>query len=107
MDVGYLHLFTPIEKLDISLVRIYSPAMTLSDLSAGTDGSTICPFRFRGERPSDFLVSQTWPRQIAPTKSQICIWQKYLSMGFSRSSQFWKSPLGLSIGPPMLRGNDI
>jgi hypothetical protein len=107
MDADHLHLFIPIEKLDNNLVKINLQAMTLSDLSTGTDGRTICPFLFYGEHPPDFSVSQTWLRQIAPTKSQICIWQKHLSTAFLRTSLFWQSPTGLSIGPPTFCGDNV
>jgi hypothetical protein len=43
MNTEHLFRFTPSEKLDTNLVCIYLQANTLFDLTAGTDGNTICP----------------------------------------------------------------
>ena len=94
MDSTHLASFTPSQILDINLVRIYLQASTLSDLSAGDDGRTICEHRFRGERPPSFNLQPHWPRQVPPTRSQIQLWKKFLSINFLRYRHFWKHPLG-------------
>lgn len=98
MNSEHLSRFTSAEKLDINLVRIYLQAMTLFDLSAGTDGHSICPYQYRGVRHPDFLLRKSWPRQLPPTSVQIRIWQKYLSTSFLRYRTFWHFPLG-SLSP--------
>ena len=100
MDPTNLASFTSSQILDINLVRIYLQASTLSDLSAGTDGRTICEHQFRGERPPAFKHQTHWPRQTPPIRSQIHLWSKFLSINFLRYRYFWKSPLGALLNVP-------
>jgi hypothetical protein len=75
MDQLHLSRFTPIQQLDLNLVRLYLQALTIHDISAGTDGKTICPYKYRGARPPDFHdESRTWPRQLPPSPSQVKLW---------------------------------
>ena len=83
-DPHHLSRYTPIQQLDINLVRIHLQAVTLHDLSAGTDGKTICSHKFLGARPPDFQTSPTWPRQPPPNLSQIKLWGNFLSDSFLR-----------------------
>jgi hypothetical protein len=73
--------------------------MTLSDLSAGTDGRTICPFQYKSERPPDFQLCRSWPRQVSPTPSQARLWSTYVSTSFLRYRLYWTSALGHRLPP--------
>ena len=94
MNPLHLSRFTPIQKLDLNLVRLYLQAVTLHDLSAGTDGKTICPHKYQGARPPDFHESRTWPRQLPPSPSQVKLWSKFFSDSFLRYRFFWRQSLG-------------
>jgi hypothetical protein len=107
MHAEHLTHFTVSEKLDINLVRIFLQAVTLFDISAGTDGRTICPLSYRGERPPDFVSRPSWPRQSPPSAAQIRVWKTYLGIGFLRSSVFWIHPLGPLVQLPFLLPSDM
>jgi hypothetical protein len=62
MAAQHLERFTATQCYDhINLGRLYLQASTLFDLSAGTNGKTICPDRLHGHRPPTFSVQPHWP----------------------------------------------
>ena len=97
METPHLDRFTQSEIVDINLVRIHLQASTLSDISAGTDGRTICPHCYKGDRPPSFQPKPHWPRQPPPTNAQSKIWSSFLSVVYLRYGIFWDTPLGLRL----------
>jgi hypothetical protein len=67
MEPHRLESFTPSQAQDINLVRLYLQAYTISYLLAGTDGRTISPYKYKGQRPPLFRPTSFWPRQVPPT----------------------------------------
>ncbi|KAI2501852.1 hypothetical protein MHU86_12617 [Fragilaria crotonensis] len=94
MDPNHLHRYSLAQQHDINLVRIYLQATTLSDMSAGTDGRTICTSYAKGIRPSDFKHSSTWPRQATPSLKQQRLWTSYITTSYIRYHPYWEEPMG-------------
>ena len=107
MDPDLLLRFLPAQRRDINLVRLYLQASTLYDLSAGTDGKTICQYSYHGTRSSTFAPKPHWPRQEPPTPSQVKLWQDYLDTHFLRYKLFWSKSLGDRIPQKPSRYSDV
>jgi hypothetical protein len=100
MQPTLLRRYTAQQRLDLNLVRLHLQVSTLADLSAGSDGRTICPLMARGQRPPEFKSQSHWPRQEAPTVYQKRLWHDYVASSFLRYQHFWTRPLGPMIPPP-------
>jgi hypothetical protein len=44
------------------------------------------------KRLACFVFSETWPRQIQPTKTQIRLWKRFITSSYLRYIPYWKIP---------------
>jgi hypothetical protein len=93
MQPQYLMRYTPQQKTDINLVRLYLQVMTLSDVSDPT-GKYITEWALKGTRKHLTQVRRNWPHQEKPTIHQIKIWNQYITSNFIRFGRTWKQKLG-------------
>jgi hypothetical protein len=100
MNNEHLTRYTPIQKLDINLVRLHLQIITLSDMTR-SDGIHVCDYHRQGlRRPQQPIRTKTWPRQPLPTPSQRKIWTNYISSNFVRYGNKWRNPMRNLPAPP-------
>ena len=83
-----------LQQYGINLVQIHLHVMTLSDMSAGTNGRTISNFNAKGTQPPNFISSSTWPRQATPSLKQTRLWSSHITTSYIRYHPYWEAPLG-------------
>ena len=79
------------QQMDINLVRLWLQVTTLSDISDPSRPNCVHLSYFDAERPPGFILSDKWPRQSSPTKSQIRLWKGYIKSSFLRYIPYWKT----------------
>jgi hypothetical protein len=101
MNSEFLLRYTPIQQLDINLVRLHLQVTTLSDMA--TNRTSICTHHYEGNRRPDQQVElETWPRQQHVTPTQKRLWKRYIASNYIRYGTKWRNP----IDPPALRDPD-
>lgn len=90
MSADHLKRYSPSQQRDINLVRIWLQVTTLSELADPERPNRILLTFLDAKRPENFHVSETWPRQCQPTKSQCRLWKRFLSSSFLRYIPYWK-----------------
>ena len=90
MQACHLERYTPIQQRDINLVRLYLQVNTLADLTDATNLKAINLAFFDGQRPTDWIYSDKWPREHPPSKHQIWLWKGYIRSSFLRYGPYWK-----------------
>ena len=99
MQADHLQRYDNAQQRDINLVRIWLQVSTLADMIDPSRSKCILLSYLDGERPPGFLLSDTWPRQTQPSKSQLRLWKRYIKSSYLRYIPYWKTPLTLATAP--------
>ena len=99
MQADHLQRYDNAQQSDINLVRIWLQVSTLADMIDPSRPKCILLSYLDGERPPGFLLSDTWPRQTQPSKSQLRLWKRYIKSSYLRYIPYWKTPPTLATAP--------
>ena len=100
MQPQHLQRYSAQQQKDINLVRLYLQASTLADISDKANRKVINLNYLGGKRTGNFSINQSWPRQHAPTKSQIRLWKGFIKSSYLRYTPYWKNPPIVSAPAP-------
>lgn len=80
MNADHLNNYSSSQQTDINLVRIWLQVTTLSDLTDPERPYQIATTAYLdAQHPDSTVQSKTRPHQHQPTKSQVHLWERYIS----------------------------
>ena len=90
MQDVHLKRYSPSQQLDINLVRMWLQVATLADMHDMGRHNRIGLNYLDARRPTNFVLSNLWPRQEAPTKSQQRLWKRFITSSYLSYIPHWK-----------------
>ncbi|KAI2497153.1 hypothetical protein MHU86_17356 [Fragilaria crotonensis] len=90
MNASHLQRYSPAQQLDLNLVRTWLQVTTLAEMSDPERPNRILLSYLDAKRPDGFQMSDTWPRQLQPSKAQVRLWKRFISSSFLRYIPYWK-----------------